>query len=294
MCEKIKVFNRKTKKIEIEKVLYPKILSFFYSKNIFSRFLLFFIKFPIFSKFYGFLQKQKFTRKKIPLFIKKFDIQDFEEKEYDCFYDFFIRKLSKKRSFTKDEKIVIMPADGRYLVFPNIQNIDGFYVKGKKFDLEKFLQNEKLCNKYKNGAMVICRLSISDYHRFHFPIDCFVKGFNLINGFLYSVHPMAIKKNIEIFTQNKRVLTELESKIFGNILIVEIGATNVGSIVQTYKKNSFYHKGEEKGFFALGGSSIVLFFEKEKIIFEKDLLENSNKKLETLSFMGDVLGRFIH
>ncbi len=93
--------------------------------------------------------------------------------------------------------------------------------------------------------------------------------------------------------QNKRFVTKLKSKIFKNPLFIEIGATNVGSIVQTYRSDKFYKKGEEKGYFALG-STIILLFQKSTIQFERDLLENSKKRLETLSCMGDILGKVIH
>ena len=121
-----------------------------------------------------------------------------------------------------------------------------------------------------------------------------VKKPKLINGTLYSVNPLALKrKGIRIFFQNKRVITELESEVFGKVLYVEIGATNVGSINQTFSVNEKQKKGEEKGFFGLGGSTIVLLFEKDRICFDDDLLKNSSQKIETKALFGQSLGKAV-
>ncbi len=61
----------------------------------------------------------------------------------------------------------------------------------------------------------------------------------------------------------------------------DIGATMVGAIVQTYKANSFVKKGEEKGYFLFGGSTCILIFEKGKVIIDKDIIENTQNKIET-------------
>lgn len=291
------IFNRKTKKLEKEKIYGNKILLFLYKKSIFSNFLLYLISnFTFPSKIFAFFKKTNFSKKNIEEFIKTFEI-DKEEltkkiEDFSSFRDFFIRKI-KPRKISNNPKEVIVPADGRYLVFTNINEIDGFYVKGEKFNLSSFLKDKKLSEKYNNGAMAIGRLAPSDYHRFHFPVDCFATKEKIINGYLYSVNPIAIKKNIKIFEENKRVLTILKSEIFKDILFIEIGATNVGTIIETFKAENFYKKGDEKGYFDLGGSSIVLIFEKDVIKFEEDLINNSKNKIETKTLMGDLLAKSI-
>ncbi|KPK32626.1 MAG: hypothetical protein AMS24_03650 [Chlamydiae bacterium SM23_39] len=291
------IFNRKTKKLEKEKIYGKKVLLFLYKKNIFSKFFLYLISnFTLFSKIFALFKKKKFSKKKIYSFIKTFEIdkEEFTKKieDFSSFRDFFIREI-KKRKISNNPKEVIIPADGRYLVFPNINEADGFYVKGEKFNLYSFLKDKKLSEKYTNGAMAIGRLAPSDYHRFHFPVDCFATKEKIINGYLYSVNPIAIKKNIKIFEENKRILTILKSDIFKEILFIEIGATNVGSIIETFKGENFYKKGDEKGYFDLGGSSIVIIFEENIIKFEKDLIENSKNKIETKTLMGEILGKSI-
>jgi phosphatidylserine decarboxylase len=177
------------------------------------------------------------------------------------------------------------------LVFPNIAEADGFWVKGKKFSLEALLQDRELSKRYEQGAMVIARLCPVDYHRFHFPVECVPGPAHLINGSLYSVNPMALKRTIEILSENKRMLTKLKTKDFKEVLFIEVGATYVGSIHQTYASGATYLKGEEKGYFSFGGSCLILLFEPDTIQFDKDLIDASQRKREVRGLLGQSLGR---
>lgn len=273
--------NRATQKEEIEKVYGSKALGFLYGNSFLSKlfgvplsFLL--SRFSFFSAFFGYWQKQPWTKKKIKPFVKAFEVDSSEFLEdvdqFNSFNDFFIRKLkSEARPIAQGNDVAIIPADGRYLFYPNIELADGFVVKGEKFNLETLLGDKKLAEHYVHGTMVIARLCPSDYHRFHFPCDCIPGESRIINGWLYSVNPVAVKKDIHIFTQNKRSICELETKNFGKILYIEIGATSVGSIHQTYTPFLPYAKGAEKGYFSFGGSSLILLFEPGAIKLEEDL-----------------------
>lgn len=250
----------------------------------------------LFSSLYGFFQRTKWSKHHIQPFIDKYkiDVSEFQEpvELFSSFNDFFVRKLKPTaRPLAEEKNGAIMPADGRYLFFPDISQENGFFVKGKKFSLEKLVDNKELAEEYQNGSMVFARLCPTDYHRYHFPFDCTVGKSRLINGYLYSVNPIALKKNIEIFTENKRVLTELISPEFGKVLFIEVGATCVGSIHQTYPKKDFYLKGEEKGFFSFGGSSLILLFLPHRIIFDTDLIEKRKRGLEIYCLMGQSMGR---
>ncbi|MBI3211456.1 MAG: phosphatidylserine decarboxylase [Simkania negevensis] len=273
------------------KVLYG---SFFFSKT----FLPLICRLPFFSWWYGYLQKTSWSKRKISPFIKNYEI---DEKEFasplssfSSFNDFFIRKLqSRARPIAKGENVAIMPTDGRYLVFPDLSQVKGFYVKGQTFDLPKLLQNKKLSAEYEQGAMVIARLCPTDYHRFHFPCDCIPKAPSLIKGPLYSVNPIALRKYLSILSENRRFLTELQTKHFGKVLFIEVGATHVGSIKQTYQPERGYRKGEEKGYFEFGGSSLLLLFPPASIAFDEDLIEASKKHLEMRGKLGQSLGRLL-
>jgi len=293
IMHKIRYIDRSTHKLETEKVYGEKAVLLLYGNRLFSKPLLFIVtKFPLFSKFYGWMQKRKSSKKKIKPFIQRFGIdeREFENADFTSFNDFFIRKLKKSaRPIDVRPEAVVAPADGRYLVYPNIEKADGFYVKGKKFTLQRFLKDDALADRYKEGGMVIARLCPVDYHRFHFPVDCKVKEARFINGMLHSVNPIALCKNIECLSENKRFVTELETKAFRTVLFIEIGAVNVGSVHQTHLPNTEQSKGAEKGFFSFGGSCIVMLFEPNTICFDQDLVEASHKKIETLVKMGSSI-----
>ena len=114
-----------------------------------------------------------------------------------------------------------------------------------------------------------------------------------INGVYYSVNPFALRKKAEIFCLNKREYAIISNPLFGDVIMVEVGATMVGSIEQTFKGSSA-NKGEEKGYFKFGGSTVVLLFEKNKIHIDENLLVNTAKGYETSVKMGERIGTDTH
>ncbi len=301
MKNRVFFFDRTSGKVEQEKIYGQIFLEFLYGNNRFCRAFAKLIrpilsKLSLMSRFYGWIQTQRFSKKKIRPFIEKFhiDVSEFEKKinGFENFNDFFIRKLKPSaRPIDWDSKSIVMPADGRYLVVENLSDQQGFFVKGQKFNLSKLLKNDGLVQKYKEGSLVLARLCPTDYHRFHFPCDGIAKKTKLINGFLYSVNPLALRKRLKILWQNKREMTLIQTEHFGEILFVEVGATFVGSIKQTFKENSCIKKGEEKGFFEFGGSSVIMLFEKNRVEFEKDLKLYSKQGLEVRALFGQRLGK---
>lgn len=299
--EPIFYIDRLSGKKEIEKVYGAAALKFIYGHDFINRLvgtplLHCLVRTPFFSAFYGYLQKTSCSAKKIIPFINDFNIDPSEFLEpvgsFKSFNDFFIRKLKPEaRPINSDKNVAIIPADGRFRFYQNIDKSDGFIVKGEKFDLGALLENDALASHYSQGSMVMARLCPSDYHRFHFPYDCVPGPSKLINGWLYSVNPIAVKQNIHIFTQNKRTLCELSTEQFGKILYLEIGATNVGSLNQTYVPHKFHLKGSEKGFFSFGASALILLFEPGRIVFDSDLLELGRQQLEIRCLLGQSMGK---
>ena len=125
------------------------------------------------------------------------------------------------------------------------------------------------------------------YHRFHFPCGGIISESELMNGYLYSVNPIALMRNISYLWQNKRSVTELNSDTFGKVCLLEVGATCVGCIIQTFDKGNV-RKGEEKGYFRFGGSMTMIFLEPGVVTFSDDLLEQSKNGIELYALMGDV------
>jgi len=299
--EPIIYIDRTTGKQEQEKVFGGAFLRFLYGDSLLSKtlgraLLPLVVKNPLFSSLYGWWQNQSWTARSVLPFIKKYEVDDSEFLEpaqsFRSFNDFFVRKLKPEaRLVAPGDTVAVIPADGRYLFHQRIDRSDGFVIKGEKFHLPDLLQDEALAEEFDQGSMVMARLCPTDYHRFHFPCACVPGETRLINGWLYSVNPVAIKKDIHIFSQNKRTLTVLQTKRFGKVLYLEIGATSVGTIVETYIPNQPQDKGAEKGYFSFGGSSLILLFEPGAIQFDADLLKAYPHEIRCL--MGQSMGRGI-
>ncbi|MBS0624549.1 MAG: phosphatidylserine decarboxylase [Verrucomicrobia bacterium] len=293
----IRYIERKTGEELTEKVYGQKALEFAYGEGLLSKILLpLTCRLSFSSKLYSYFQKSPKSRGKVRPFIETYGVDEKEFADrvetFGSFNEFFVRKLkSSCRPIEPNLKRAVLPADARYLVYPDLEKVDGFYIKGQKFSLSRFLDSPILARRFYNGSMVIARLCPSDYHRFHFPCDGVPSKPKRIDGPLFSVNPIALRKNLSILWQNKRFVTEIDSEEFGTVLYVEVGATMVGSVQQTFSPNHPVRKGDEKGYFQFGGSCVVLLFEKGKIQFDGDLIENSNRFIETRANYGESLGR---
>ena len=294
--KQIEYINRSTDKIEIEKVPGENFLKFLYYNPFGKLALESVVKRKFLSKWYG----KKMDSPESCKMIEKFAVEngiDLEEtkkslKEFKSFNDFFIRELKNgARKIDYDEDTLVSPADGRILVIENLHDSSKFFLKGEEFTLSEFFKDEVLAEKYQGGIMVIVRLAPVDYHRFHFPADGKISESKEIKGYYYSVSPHAIRKNFRIFCENKREYSILSTEKYGDICMCEIGATMVGGIKQTYKPETFVKKGEEKGYFYFGGSTVIMFLEKDRVEIDRDILENSINGIETKIFMGEGIGK---
>ncbi|MDD7392454.1 MAG: phosphatidylserine decarboxylase [Fusobacterium gastrosuis] len=292
--EKIKYIERKTGEIKEEKVMGEGALKFLYYNPFGSLLLNTVVKRKFLSEIYGKKMNKPESKMKIAGFIKEMniDMNDYARdiNEYKSFNDFFYRELKTgARTIDRTESVLVSPADGKILAYENLKEKDKFFVKGSEFTLEEFFSDKELAKKYEDGTFVIVRLAPADYHRFHFPAAGKISETKKIKGYYYSVSTHAIKRNFRIFCENKREYAILSTKKFGDIAMIDVGATMVGSIVQTYKENSFVEKGDEKGYFLFGGSTCILVFEKDKIQVDEDIIENTKNGIETRIYMGEKI-----
>ncbi|MEN9663185.1 MAG: hypothetical protein RL324_2134 [Verrucomicrobiota bacterium] len=295
-AEPIQYFDRYTRSLRTEKIYGEKWLRFAYEKPLGGFFVSLLVRRAFFSHYYGWQMRKRVSANRILPFIIEYglNVDEFLRSPFDFknFNEFFYRQLKPNaRPIAEGDGVAVLPADGRHLVFPNVDAADGFYVKGAKFSLEALLGDTELAREFAGGSMLISRLCPVDYHRFHFPVAGTPGDSRLINGWLYSVSPVALRRNINYLVQNKRVVTRIESPQFGPVLMLEVGATNVGSIRQLYVSNRPTVKGEEKGLFAFGGSCVITLFRAGRIRFEQDLVEMSRNHTETFARMGDRLGQ---
>lgn len=289
--ELILFINRKSKKKIEEKPPGANFLNFLYSHPFGKLGLNLLFKRKLVSAVGGWYMNSKKSAKRVDQFIRdhKMDMTDYlvPENGFQTFNEFFYRKIAEGSRPLGNG--IICPADGKVLAFENIEKSQDFFIKGSLFNLRSFLNSEKLAQKFHKGAMLIIRLAPTDYHRYHFPCDGLAGKSIEINGHYLSVSPIALRRSLDIFLKNKREYMELQTEKQGDILICDVGATMVGTIIQTYKPGARVKKGEEKGYFAFGGSTLVLLFEEGKISFSADLIENTRLGFETEVKMGESI-----
>jgi phosphatidylserine decarboxylase len=291
----IRFFNRYTQQVETERVFGEKWVRRAYENPAGRLLVWLFARRAFFSRWYGYKMNKPVSALQILPFIAQYniDVDEFAKSPFDykTFNEFFYRALKPAaRPIAAGDELAVFPADGRHLGFPDIQAAAGFYVKGAKFSFAELLGDEAAARKFAGGAMLISRLCPVDYHRFHFPVSGTPAESRLINGWLYSVSPIALRRRLHYLIENKREVTLIDSPQFGTVGMIEVGATNVGSIRQSYVPGRAVAKGDEKGLFAFGGSCVITIFEKNRIRFDADLVAQSAQHLETYARMGDRLG----
>ena len=231
---------------------------------------------------YAKYMNSKLSKYKIKNFIKKnnININDYEEKEYNSFNDFFIRKIKKDKR--KIENGLIAVADSKLSVY-KIDKNRTFKIKQSIYTIEELIHEQSTNYEY----ALIFRLSVDDYHHYCFPENGKIINNKKINGILHTVQPIALKK-YKVFSENTREITFLECEKLGKVCYIEVGAMMVGKIVNNKIKT--FKKGEEKGHFEFGGSTIVLLIEKNRVKINKTILENSKKDIETKVLLGENIG----
>jgi phosphatidylserine decarboxylase len=290
----IKYINRKTKKIHSESPPAEGLLKFLYDNPFGNTAILPLVKRKLISAFYGRIMDKPSSSEKIEKFVNKLGIDMSESQknitEFKSFNDFFYRKL--KTTARPIGKGFVSPGDGRLLAFENIMDLQNFFVKGRGFTLTEFLNDKETAKKHENDSLIILRLAPNDYHRYHFPIDGDVSKTKKIKGSYFSVSPYALAGNFtKVFCENKREYVTLFSKEKGEIILAPVGATMVGSIFESFTPNTSVKKGDEMGYFAFGGSTIVILVDKTKIKIDTDLLENTKNKMESYVKMGETIGQ---
>ena len=271
-----KVYNRKLKRIEEVKHFGGNKLNSIYKNKILTRIL----TSKLISKIYGLINSTKLSTRRIDKFIKdnNIDMSLYENKNYKSFNDFFIRK---KKNIKYDKTNFISPVDGKLLVY-KINKDSIVNIKNIKYTLRD-LFNEEI-EDLDNSYMFIYRLSLDNYHRFHY-ID---SGKRLkrvkIKGRLHTVSSSSNK--YKIYKENEREYSILQTNNFGKIIYMEVGALLVGKIIN-YDLDTF-KRGEEKGYFLPGGSTIIIIAKNIKV--DSDILKYSKDGIETIVSVGEKVG----
>lgn len=291
--EPIIFYNRYTRQYEEEKILGERGLRWVYGTGTGKLALHLLIKRAFFSRLIGTLKKSHRSAKEIEPFIREYGINAHEAERpvetYTSFNDFFTRKLRPGSRPICSGSSLALPADARHRGWQNAAQIHNVYVKGQRLDLPALLGDAQLAQKYAHGAVLLSRLCPVDYHRFHFPASGTPEEAVLIPGSLASVSPYCLRERIAWLWSNKRERVILHTEGVGDIVLLAIGATGVGSIHQTYIPHSAVKKGDEQGFFSFGGSTVMCFFEPNRIQLAPDILEQTERGFETYARQGDFL-----
>ncbi|OBZ83929.1 Phosphatidylserine decarboxylase proenzyme 3 [Choanephora cucurbitarum] len=237
------------------------------------------------------------SAREIPSFIKfhKISLDEVAEplSSFKTFNEFFYRKLkpgSRLPDSPEDPTVAVSPADSRMTAFETVSEATRLWIKGVDFSLKKLLGDSQSAQDFEGGSIAVFRLAPQDYHRFHSPVDGTIVKTRHISGQYYTVNPMAIRTTIDVFGENARTVVWIDSEEFGKVAVVCVGAMLVGSIIITANVGSHIKRTDEMGYFAFGGSTLVVVFQKDKMHFDHDLLDNSDKAVETLVRVGNHIG----
>lgn len=291
--QEIPLYNRQTQTLETESIFEQNLMEFLFGSRLGLGLAETVLKHRWPTALYARWQKSPFTKAKIHRFIEQYGINTAEiERPLDSFTsfnEFFIRKLKPAaRPIDREPSHLISPADARLLAY-QVQHDTILPVKGKGFTVRELLRDASASD-YFNGYCLIFRLAPVDYHRFGYIDDGEQSPVRVINGFYRSVNPLAIWKQLPVFSENQREACVLHTRNFGPVTHVDVGATGVGRIVQHQRQGGPCQRGAEKGYFEFGGSTTILLFKAGVIHLDEDIAAYSARGIETLVRYGERIG----
>lgn len=286
--------DRSTGQMIDERVSHPKVQHWVASSKIVQHTLNGLFNRSWYCHLYGKWVDRAASRKDVQAFVDTFHIDTTEtEKPVDQYPNlnaFFSRKLKPHaRPFVQDPSIFCSPADGKVLVYPQLDERTLLPIKGSHVDIATLLTSETEARAFHGGAACIVRLAPYDYHRFHFPTSGHASPTQNIDGRYYLVNQLALSIKPDLFVHNKRAVTYINSEEFGRCAYIEVAGFAVGRIVQTHKPGTI-ERGQEKGYFQFGGSTLVLLFEPDKINFDQDLITHTQNNIEVQVQTGTQIG----
>ncbi|MEM7403594.1 MAG: archaetidylserine decarboxylase [Myxococcota bacterium] len=287
------VFDRHQQRL-IKEELYPSLTRLLWQKPWGFAVSEIFAKHPSFSRLAGVWHNCAWSRVHIAHFVKQNNIclDELEKNlhQFRSFNDFFTRKLKPQaRPINYKPRALISPADCRVLVYC-IDSNTVVPIKGKTFCIDQLLGNTQAVQQFTGGICIVCRLNVSDYHRFCYVDDCSHKAVTTIAGYYRAVNPWSLANHKDVFCKNQRQLTLLQTKQFGLIAHIDVGALAVGKIRQHFAQGTQARKGQEKGLFEFGASTIVLLLQPNKVRIDEDIVQHTQRGIETRVRYGEQIG----
>ncbi len=245
---------------------------------------------PVVSKAAGAFLSSRLSVPLIKPFVRKngIDLAQFAPGPYPNYNEFFSRKIRPElRPVDAEPTHLVSPCDSKLTVLP-ITPESRFTLKDTPYTVASLLKSEELARKYAGGTAMVFRLTVDDYHRYCYMADGQKEDNVKIPGVLHTVNPIA-NDVYPIYKENAREYSLLHTEHFGDVLMMEVGALLVGKIVNHHGKAQV-QRGQEKGYFQFGGSTVVLLLEKDRAVIDGDILENSQQGIETVVRMGEKIG----
>lgn len=265
------------------------LLNKLYTSN-FGRYTLKLLTLPSLSRLMGKLLNSKLSCLLINPFIRysKIDMDDYKKGYFESYNQFFTRVIkTEKRPICMDKNILISPCDGKIFAY-KITESSKFTIKNTIYSLKSILKDRKLAKSFEGGYCLILRLSVEDYHRYCYIDNCTKSKNRYIPGVLHTVNPI-VYDFYEVYKENSREYCLMNTENFGNVVQIEVGAMLIGKI-KNHHESGYYRRGQEKGMFEFGGSTIVLLFQKDKVIIDEDIIVNTQNNFETIIKLGEKIG----
>jgi phosphatidylserine decarboxylase len=252
--------------------------------------MLFLVKRKLMSRLYGRYCRTKSSARNIPKFIEKYQIDMTGcEENYRNFADFFAREKSNL-SFPETDGVLGSPCEGLVSINTDIEPENLIAAKDSAFSLPELFGDKELADEYSGGTMIRLRLTPTNYHRMHFFDDGVVSEPKFIKGHLYSVNPLALGRVARLYCRNKRAVFSVSTENFGDVVLVEVGATFVGSIVHCFEAGEEVRRGQQASYFLPGGSLVLMFFKKNTLNPCDEILTQTIKGFESKINAGEPLG----
>lgn len=245
---------------------------------------------PGVSKALGAFLDTGLSRHLVGPFVKstKLDLSDYPDRIYASFNDFFTRTVKEgRRPVDMDPGTLVAPCDGKLTVYP-ITAEGLFDIKHSVYTVADLLRDEALAKEYEGGTCLIFRLTPDDFHRYSFMDDGSILRSEILPGVLHTVRPIAFRR-YPVFSENAREFAVLETANFGKVIQMEVGALFVGRIVN--RPLTKFVKGQEKGKFEFGGSTVILLLQKGAAVIDEELLENTRNGFESIVRLGAPIGK---
>lgn len=245
---------------------------------------------PLYDRLLAAYQNTRWSARQIEPFIRKYhiDMNEFEPVKYRSFAEFFERRFRPGvRKFPSAPGEMGAFAEARYFGWDRVEAGQQFPVKGHSLRAEHILGNAERAQPFAGGPVLLARLAPVDYHHVHYPDDGTTLDHDWVRGRLWTVNWHALLSKPDILFVNQRQINILQTRNFGRLAFVEVGALSVGRIVQVHPLDAPFQRGEEKSVFRFGGSAIVVFGEPGAWRPHEDVLAHSKEGIETLVRLGE-------